>query len=84
MMTRMILVGAFEDPVHAHVAQIALDPKILEIPVTAVQLQRLVGDAEPDIGGQPLRHRAMQCCVGCAGIDRKAVTPRNRISKATT
>ena len=38
------LVGAFEDLVHAHVAQIALDREVLQVAVTAVQLQRVVDD----------------------------------------
>src|SRR5258708_18641296 len=34
------LVGAFEDLVHPEVAQIALDGKVLQVAVTAMQLQR--------------------------------------------
>ena len=57
------LVGAFEDLVHAQIAQIALDREILEIAVAAMQLQRLVDDMKPGIGGEALGHRAFLCRV---------------------
>src|ERR1051326_4972493 len=55
------LVGAFEDLMHAQVAQIALDRKVLEVAVAAMQLQRLVGDMKTGIGREALGHRAFLC-----------------------
>src|SRR5215470_2431126 len=63
------LVGAFEDLVHPQVAQIALDREVFEITVAAMQLQRLVDDMEPGIGGDALRHGAMQRRLRCALIE---------------
>src|SRR6201999_3760438 len=51
------LVGAFEDLVHAQVAQIALDGEVLQVAVAAMQLQRVVDDLEADVGGEALAHR---------------------------
>src|SRR5260370_27656849 len=41
------LVGAFEDLMNAQVAQIALDGKVLQVAVAAMQLQRFIDDLEP-------------------------------------
>src|SRR5690348_9934430 len=73
------LVGAFEDLVHPHVAQIALDREVLEITVAAVQLQRLVGDTEAGIGGEVL--------AACALLRSKspgAATSRTRATSRGT
>ena len=48
------LVGAFQDLVHAHVAQHALDRMIAQIAVTAMQLQAAIDHLEAGIGGKPL------------------------------
>jgi hypothetical protein len=55
--------------VDADVAQIALDRKILEVAVAAMELQRLVADLEPGVGGEALRHRAMQGRIGVAVVE---------------
>ena len=51
------LVGAFQDLVHAHVAQHALDRMVAQIAVAAVQLQAAVDHLETCVGGEPLGHR---------------------------
>src|SRR5438067_6502508 len=58
------LVGAFEDLVHAQIAQIALDREVLEVAVAAVELQRLVRDMKPGIGREALGHRALHRRLG--------------------
>src|SRR5215472_3118197 len=65
------LVGAFEDLVDAHVAQIALDREILQVAVAAKELQRLVADMKPGVGRQPLGHRAMHCRLWVAAIEAR-------------
>ncbi len=68
---------------HAQIAQIALDRKVLQIAVAAEQLQRLVADVEPGIGREALGHRAMHGRLadrrgrGCAA-------PRQTISRAAS
>src|ERR1700722_6523543 len=69
------LVGAFEDLVDAQITQIALDREIPEIAVAAVQLQRLVGDVEPGIGGDALGHRAMQRRLRVALVEARRGAP---------
>src|SRR3569833_2513096 len=49
------LVGAFEDLVHAHVAQHALDGMVAQIAVAAVHLQAAIDDVEAGVGGEALR-----------------------------
>src|SRR5581483_6649753 len=51
------LVGAFEDLMHPHVAEVALDRELLQIPVAAMELQRGVADLEAHVGREALRHR---------------------------
>src|SRR6266849_1961838 len=50
------LVGAFQDLVHAQVAQYALDRVIAQIAVAAVELQAAIDHIEAGIGREPLRH----------------------------
>ena len=50
------LVGAFQDLMHAHVAQHALDRMVAQIAVAAVQLQAAVDHVEAGIGREPLGH----------------------------
>ena len=54
------LYADLEDLVHAHIAQVALDRVVLQVAVPAVQLQRLVADAEARVGRDALRHRAVR------------------------
>ena len=60
------LVGPFENLVHAHVAQHALDWMIAQVTVAAVQLQAAVHRVEAHIRGEPLRLRGKPRCAGRA------------------
>ena len=53
------LVRALEDLVHAQVAHDLLDAVVVQVAVAAVQLQRLVRDAESGVGRESLRHGAL-------------------------
>src|SRR5947209_1531524 len=44
------LVGALEDLMHPQVAQIALDGKVFQVAIPAMQLQGVVHDIEADVG----------------------------------
>ena len=55
----------------AHITQIALDRKILQVAIAAEELQRLVADAEPGIGGQALGHRAVHRRPCIAAIEAR-------------
>ena len=63
------LVGAFEDLVDAQIAQMALDREVPEVAVAAMQLQRLVDDVEPGVGGDALGHRTVQRRLGVALVE---------------
>src|SRR5271169_2697972 len=69
------LVGAFEDLVHAQIAQIALDRKVLQIAVAAEQLQRLVADVEPGISRETLGHRAMHDRLWITAVEARGPAP---------
>src|SRR5580704_9046525 len=69
------LVGAFEDLVNAQVAQIALDGKVLQVAVAAMQLQRLVDDLEPDVGRKALAHRRGLGRLGRLGVEQEGRAP---------
>src|ERR1700722_9502257 len=60
---------------HAQVAHDLLDAVFAEIAVTAVQLQRLVGDLETDVGAEPLGHRAQHGGVTVFTIKRRRRAP---------
>src|SRR3546814_4346519 len=64
------LVRAFQNLVHARVADVSFQREILQIAVAAVQLQRLVADVEAGIGGEPLRHGAMERRFRVPGVER--------------
>src|ERR1700678_1150776 len=57
-------VGSLENLMLPQIAHDLLDAVIGEIAVAAEHLQRLIGDIEPSIGGEPLRHRAQPRRVG--------------------
>src|SRR3546814_15157787 len=53
------LVRAFQNLVHARVADVSFQREILQIAVAAVQLHRLVADFESCIGCAPFRHGSL-------------------------
>ena len=63
------LVGAFEDLVHAQVADQLLDAEVGEVAVAAEELQRAVGDLEGGVGDEALGHRAGHRGVGGTGVE---------------
>jgi Domain of unknown function (DUF4189) len=50
------LVGALQDLMHAQVAHELLEPIVLQVAVTAMDLQGLVAHVEAEVGRQPLAH----------------------------
>src|SRR6185312_8562319 len=71
------LVGAFEDPVDAQIAEVALDRIVLDVAVAAMELQRLVADPEAGIGREALGHRAAHRRVRLPGIERRSRAPHH-------
>ena len=80
----MISLVPFEDLVHAQIAHDLLDAVLAEIAVAAVELQRLVGDLEADIGGEALGHRAQHGGVGILAIERRGGAPQQRSRAASS
>ena len=77
------LVGAFEDLVHAHVAQIALDREILEVAVAADAAAAPRWQTwKPGIGREALGHRAMHRRLGSPRS--RLAAPRHSISRAAS
>src|SRR5690606_14869134 len=65
-------VGAFEDLVHAQIAQDAFDRIVPDIAVAAMYLQRFVAGGEAGIGSEALGHRRVQRGVGGVAVQRKS------------
>ena len=68
-------VGPFQDLVHAQIAHDLLDAVFAEVAVAAMQLQRLVGDLEADVGAKTLGHRAQHGGVRILAVERCGGTP---------
>ena len=55
--------------VYPHVAHKALEREVLQVAITAMQLQRLVADIEAEVGGQALGHGANGGGIRRAGVE---------------
>src|SRR5215218_8251568 len=71
-------IGSLEDSMYPQVADDLLETVLIQIPVTAVQLQCLIGDVEAGVGDVPLRHRAQLHLVGMVGVERDGGPPQER------
>src|ERR1700721_2476549 len=69
------LVGAFQNLMHPQVAHDLFDAVLAQVTVTAMQLQRLVGDLETDIGTEALGHRAQHRGIGVLAVERGGGAP---------
>ena len=72
------LVGAFQNLVHAQIAQDALDWMIAQVAVAAVKLQAAIDDLEPGVSRKPLRLRHEARGRGFPPVDRDRRAPEEK------
>src|SRR5690606_23426866 len=60
---------AFQNLMHAGIAEETFDRVFADIAITAVQLQCFVAHLKADIGGEAFRHRAVHGFFRVAGVD---------------
>src|SRR6195952_2333595 len=69
-------VGSLEDSMHPQIADDLLQPVLAQVPVAAVELQRLIGDRVAVVRDVPLGHRAEFALVRVVLVERSGRTPQ--------